>query len=185
MKRAVPYGRSISINGNEKAYTRLDGQFEHRSFMLGLNCRRTMNTKGESLASLLGLPVAAESSSLSSTVADRRKLLSTPIDDLTPDGVWELLKTGMGEEFLVPTTVAHLEQDPTLFGLLTTLLRVRAYRWSENPEYVVRLRAVVRRALDDLAEWDGTSENVVEAMRQRIPILAEWASFERSLSRIP
>jgi hypothetical protein len=144
-----------------------------------------MKTKSESLASLLSLPVTAENSSLSGSVAQRRQLLSTPIDDLTSDGVWELLKTGMGEEFLVPAAIAHLEEDHTLFGLLTTLLRVRTFHWSDQPEYVVRLRRLVGRALSDLSEWDGESEVVIDAMRQRIPILEEWASFERSLSRIP
>ena len=144
-----------------------------------------MKTKNESLASLLKLPVAAGDVTLSSRVAHRHQLLSTPIDELASDGVWELLKTGMGEEFLVPVAIKHLEEDHGLFGLLTTLLRVRAFPWLEQPQYVGRVRAVIGRALADLDERDGAHDPVLRAMRQRIPILEEWASFERSLSSIP
>ncbi len=144
-----------------------------------------MKTKSESLAFLLNLPVAEEDASLPSGVAQRHRLLSIPIDELTPDGLWEVMKMGMGEEFLVPAAIKHLEKDHTLFGLLAALLRVRTFPWADQPEYVIRLRTAVGQALDDLNEWDGTAEAVVDAMRQRIPILEEWASFERSLSRIP
>lgn len=144
-----------------------------------------MTALRKSLAELLALPARVDPADVSAAVAERRRLLTIAISQLSPEGVWELLKTGVGEVYLVQPAIEHLESDHTLFGLLTCLLRVRAYHWAERPDMVRRVRAIVGQALGDLSEWDGMSDAVVAAMRQRIPILEEWASFERALSKIP
>ena len=144
-----------------------------------------MNGATKSLSELLGLPVMAEINGVSSTVAQRHRLLAVPIAELSPDEVWQLLKTGVGDVFLVEPAIIHLDKDPSLFGLLTGLLRVRAFDWTERPDLVRRLRAIIARALSDLSEWDGTSEIAVDAMRQQIPILEAWVRFEQALSKVP
>jgi len=144
-----------------------------------------MNAPNRSLSELLGLPVTAEVSGISSAVARRHRLLTIPVTELSAESVWQLLKTGVGEVFWVEPAIGHLEKDHALFGLLTSLLRVRAFHWAERPDLVRRVRAIVAGALAELSEWDGTSEADIAAMRQRISILGEWAGFERALSTIP
>lgn len=143
-----------------------------------------MNYTGRSVAELLGLPASTAKGAVSDAVTERWRLLGTPISQLSAEGVWQLLKTGVGEQFLVEPAIGYLEGDHTQFGLLTSLLRVREFLWADHPDCVRRLRAIVGRALAELSEWDGTAETAISAMRQRIPILEEWAVFEQSLSRI-
>jgi hypothetical protein len=139
----------------------------------------------ETVADLLGLSISEATQSGSSLVDARRALLTKPISSLSESEVWELLKSGVGEKYLVLPAISHLERDPTFFGLLTTLLRVREFSWKDNPHVVHRVRAIVSSALSELAERDGSEAIVIESMRQKIPILEEWAYLERLLSQVP
>jgi hypothetical protein len=142
--------------------------------------------KSKTLAELMGLPVNHERiSALSSLAAERRVWLMTPLQQLSTDALWKLVQTGVGIEFLIPIAIEHLEKDCTLRGLLTGVLMCEEFSWIEHPDFVWRLRKVIDASLAELNEWDGSVEGVIDAMRQKIPILEAAVSLERGISQLP
>lgn len=146
---------------------------------------RKLKVLNKSLAALLNLPALPTHYEPDSSLAQRRRLLNMPISALSPENVAELMKTGIGENLLVPAAIQWLEKKPTLFYLLAGLLRVRDFDWLDHPAEVASVRLIVSQALNELSQHDATPEIALEALQQRALILGELAQFERSLSKIP
>ena len=101
-------------------------------------------------------------------------LRSTPIDELTVEGLRLMIQQQIGLRYLVPIALQRLRQDPLAEGdfypgdLLAALLRVAGDFWQQRPELYRELRNVLDALTHDrTADVDPAVQETIAEFTRR------------------